>query len=119
MLFMSDGTNTQSVVGIQLADDLLADLHLERLVGEDRIQFLESFLYVVYMRVLQRVIDSISTKDQEELDGLMKKNPDDLSPVREYLLSRIPEFPRIEKEVVGQYIKELVDDMNLKMQEAK
>lgn len=96
--------------------DMLAELHLERLSDEDRMQFLETFLFVVYMRVLQRIIDSISDKDQEELDQLRKKNPNDLTPLREYLLSKVPAFPQIEKEEVNKYVKELVDDMQMKMQ---
>lgn len=96
--------------------DMLARLHLERLSDEDRMQFLESFLFVVYMRVLQRIIDDISDKDQEELDRLRKKDSHDLQPLREYLLSRVPAFPQIEKEEIGKYVKELVDDMEMKMQ---
>lgn len=96
--------------------DLYEHLFLDRMSEEDRIQFLESFFFVIYMRVVQRILDSLSDADQNTLDSLMKSKTKDATTVRNFFQSHIPQFEQIEREEVGKYKKELIEDMQMKMQ---
>ncbi|MBI4600084.1 hypothetical protein HY732_04130 [Candidatus Uhrbacteria bacterium] len=98
--------------------DLYTQLYLDRMSEEERIQFLESFFFVIYMRVVQRILDSLSDEDQNTLEGLMKSRTKDVDTVRIFLETHIPQFEQMERDEVAKYRKELIEDMDVRMQVA-
>jgi hypothetical protein len=96
--------------------DLYEQLYLDRMSEDDRMQFLENFFFVIYMRVVQRVLDSLGDEEQTMLQGLMKSRSRDVAAVRDFFQKHIPQFEQMEREEVGKYKKELIEDMGAMMQ---
>ncbi len=96
--------------------DLYEQLYLDRMSEDERLQFLESFFFVIYMRVVQRILDSLNHDDQNQLESMMKSRNKDVSSVRDFFQKHIPQFEKMEREEVGKYKKELIEDMGMQMQ---
>ncbi len=98
-----------------LGVDLFDELGIDNFSAEERMQFLESFLFTIYMRVMHRIMEETTEEDQKQLTTLINQRPMDFTKLRMFLATKFPSFDEIEKEEVSKYKKELLEDMKLHM----
>ncbi len=90
--------------------NLLEELGVEKWPQEERDAFLESFADVIHMKIVGRLIDTMTTEQQDDLDKLLAQNPSDVV-LASAILTVIPDFETITQEEIAAYKKQLLDDI--------
>ncbi len=109
---------SKSVIQQYLTLNLLEELGIDKWPPEERDSFLESFADIIHMKIVGRLIDSMTGDQQRELDELLAQNPSD-TVLANSILKIIPDFETLVQEEIAIYKKQLLDDITSLLQKKK
>lgn len=91
-----------------LEANLFTELGLHTLSLEEREQFLNSFLEVIFRRIGNRLVKELNETQRTELNDFLTKHPEDHQAAFDYLRGTVTNFEDLLKEEVAGYKGELL-----------
>jgi len=88
--------------------DLFTELGLYTLSPEEREQFLNSFIEVIFRRIGTRVVSELSEEQRTQFNDFLMKHPEDVEESFNYLRTAVKNFDDVVKEEVAGYKGELI-----------
>lgn len=88
--------------------DLFTVLGLYTLTTEERVQFLDSFMEVIFRRIGNRLVTELNDDQRTQFNDFLMKHPEDIEEAFNYLKGTVKDFETLVKEEVAGYKGELI-----------